>query len=82
MGVYYSILCRYTTLIEIGQKFSVASIKPVHETRDELSRRVFALENEGSTALGMAHFVFYIYILFHHTPARKNRSFLHQKKAL
>eukprot|EP00026_Physarum_polycephalum_P001882 Phypoly_transcript_01885.p1 GENE.Phypoly_transcript_01885~~Phypoly_transcript_01885.p1 ORF type:complete len:979 (+),score=188.07 Phypoly_transcript_01885:120-3056(+) len=47
-------LHRYATLIEIGQKFSVASIKPVHETREELSRRVFALENEGSTALGPA----------------------------
>ena len=46
--------------MEIGQKFSVASIKPVHETRDELSRIIFGLENVGSTALGM----FFYFILF------------------
>jgi len=40
--------------MEIGENLSISNIKPVHETRDELSRRVFALENEGATALGPA----------------------------
>lgn len=49
-------LHRYDKLIEIGQKVSldISGIKPVRQTRDDLSKRVFALENEGATALGPA----------------------------
>lgn len=47
-------LSNYDELLRIGESFSTRKIIPVRESKSELSAKIFALSEEGSTALGPA----------------------------
>lgn len=48
--------------MEIGQQISIKDIQPVRITREGLSKRVFDLQNEGATALGIfPSLLFFLY---------------------
>jgi len=44
----------YETLMKIGKELDVKNLKPIYQSMDALSKKVFALAEEGSTALGPA----------------------------
>lgn len=50
--VYGDKLSSYETLFEMGEKYE--ALKSVKETKKELSKKLFSLEENGSTALGPA----------------------------
>eukprot|EP01027_Heterolobosea_sp_BB2_P022425 GEZU01033021.1.p1 GENE.GEZU01033021.1~~GEZU01033021.1.p1 ORF type:complete len:968 (+),score=243.56 GEZU01033021.1:73-2976(+) len=47
-------LNNFDELVQQGKKFQIDNIKPVHQSKEALSEKIFQLEETGSTALGPA----------------------------